>query len=328
MKNLIKYLTECFIGFLIINTVCLMSAYAADFGDISGNGVIDASDASMILARYAECSINNISLPEDEMLVYDINGDKVLDSSDASCVLGYYAYTSTGGNESLEYFVNNPRETDTPQTTTTAVPTLYPSCTAVEVKAGETVTWKCTVVSAAAIEFETPSESLVLPERIECTFPSCDVEVPISCYSGVDSEDTWVQVILIDENGGRHPYGKKYTFSVFINGNPATTNTDPAVYPSRSYSDIYQGGEVTVSCVVYDASELYIETDNDDISVPSVIECKYPYDICYITFKCSENAGAVYTEIKITPKNPDGIAGETKYFHMQVYPQTVGDSRG
>ncbi|MBR1592797.1 MAG: hypothetical protein IJ666_07295 [Ruminococcus sp.] len=326
MKRLIKY----FIAFLVMNTVCLMSAYAADFGDISGDGRINAADASMILVKYAEISVDNTVLSEEDRLIYDINLDRKLDSSDASCVLEYYAYVSTGGNESLGYFLSNPPEAYDPEITTTApVRTLYTfDGTAISVNAGETKTWRCTVVNAVAIEFETPSESLVLPERIECRLPSCDVEVPISCYSGVDSENTWVQIILIDEDGGRHPYGKTSAFEVYINGNPTTTNTDPAVYPNNSYSKIYKGGEVTLSCVVYDASELDIETDNDDISVPSKIECKYPYDICYITFKCSENADEVYTEIKITPKNPDGAAGKTKSFYMQIYSPPSDDAVG
>jgi len=66
-------------------------------GDICSDGNIDASDASKILARYAQISSNGISsknyLNDD---IADYNGDGVINASDASAVLAYYAKLSSG----------------------------------------------------------------------------------------------------------------------------------------------------------------------------------------------------------------------------------------
>lgn len=81
------------------------SSYSLNLGDINGDGIIDASDASAILAEYAAASTGSDSLlNEAQKKAADINNDGLIDAGDASNVLAYYSYTSTGGTESFETF--------------------------------------------------------------------------------------------------------------------------------------------------------------------------------------------------------------------------------
>ena len=73
-------------------------------GDVNADQMIDARDASDILAYYA-----NISSNKPTGVFYkgsaDVNEDKVIDARDASDILSYYAFTSTGNNISLTTFI-------------------------------------------------------------------------------------------------------------------------------------------------------------------------------------------------------------------------------
>ena len=65
-------------------------------GDINEDGMIDSSDASLILTHYADISTGSDGIfTSRQKHSADINNDGKIDSSDASVVLGYYAYIST-----------------------------------------------------------------------------------------------------------------------------------------------------------------------------------------------------------------------------------------
>lgn len=71
-------------------------------GDTDGNNVIDASDASNILAEYAALSTGkSTTLMLNQQAAADVNYDGVIDSSDASKVLEHYASISTGGSGTI-----------------------------------------------------------------------------------------------------------------------------------------------------------------------------------------------------------------------------------
>ena len=55
------------------------------FGDISGDGRVDASDALLALQH----SVNLIRLEGDKVTAGDVTGDGVIDASDALCILQY-----------------------------------------------------------------------------------------------------------------------------------------------------------------------------------------------------------------------------------------------
>ncbi|MBQ6251173.1 D-alanyl-D-alanine carboxypeptidase family protein [Ruminococcus sp.] len=91
-------------------------------GDVNGDSMIDANDASAILAAYANISGSSKTsdLTAVQTIAADVNMDGKTDAVDASNVLSYYAYLSTKGNLSIEDFLKvNSSETTV---TTTAPP--------------------------------------------------------------------------------------------------------------------------------------------------------------------------------------------------------------
>lgn len=84
----------------VVGTYCL--------GDVNNDMMINASDASEVLAAYAILSTNGtISLSESARKAADINTDTFIDANDASEMLAYYSYASTGETGSYKYFKNN-----------------------------------------------------------------------------------------------------------------------------------------------------------------------------------------------------------------------------
>ncbi len=75
------------------------------FGDIDGDGVVDSSDASLVLGDYAQKSSGKETLLSDsQQAAADIDIDGAVDSSDASMILGFYTYVATGGTSSIRMF--------------------------------------------------------------------------------------------------------------------------------------------------------------------------------------------------------------------------------
>ena len=72
------------------------------FGDVNGDGVIDAVDASEVLAYYARVSTDQdggFGIKQQAAADVDMNG--FIDSVDASDILAYYAYVSTAEGKVL-----------------------------------------------------------------------------------------------------------------------------------------------------------------------------------------------------------------------------------
>ena len=64
-------------------------------GDIDGDGVVDATDASAVLSAYACTSAGQDSpLYSYQTSAADLNGDSAVDAVDASLILSYYAWAS------------------------------------------------------------------------------------------------------------------------------------------------------------------------------------------------------------------------------------------
>ncbi len=85
------------------------SAYGVDFidmgnynlGDINGNGKVDASDASDVLAEYSRSSTGaELTFSPKQKIVGDMNGDSRIDSKDASEILSEYSRLATSGGSS------------------------------------------------------------------------------------------------------------------------------------------------------------------------------------------------------------------------------------
>lgn len=77
-------------------------------GDVNGDGIIDAVDASEVLACYARTSTGQESgFSEKQKEAADVDGNGIIDSVDASDILAYYAYASTASGSvlSMEKFM-------------------------------------------------------------------------------------------------------------------------------------------------------------------------------------------------------------------------------
>lgn len=101
LKKLISIITTLII--CLINIVAPVTSYAEENlskGDINGDGLVDAVDASLILAEYAALSTSGISMFSDSQKVSaDINKDGSTDACDSSLILAFYSYLSTNGTE-------------------------------------------------------------------------------------------------------------------------------------------------------------------------------------------------------------------------------------
>ncbi len=70
-------------------------------GDVNGDGMVDAVDATEILVEYANLSTGGSAMFSDnQKLAGDVNSDNMIDAVDATMILTFYAYLSTGGTES------------------------------------------------------------------------------------------------------------------------------------------------------------------------------------------------------------------------------------
>ena len=65
-------------------------------GDIDGDGMVNAVDASILLAYYARVSTGDPGgLSDEQKGLADVNGDGLIDAVDASAILSYYSFLST-----------------------------------------------------------------------------------------------------------------------------------------------------------------------------------------------------------------------------------------
>lgn len=65
-------------------------------GNVNGDDIIDANDASVVLGVYAMSSTGEVpDLSDEQLNTADVNGDGLVNSGDASAILGYYSYLST-----------------------------------------------------------------------------------------------------------------------------------------------------------------------------------------------------------------------------------------
>lgn len=83
------------------------TVYVYTLGDVNGDNIIDANDASLVLEEYSLLSTGQTgNFPDNVKELADLNKDDIIDSSDASLILAYYSYVSTGGKSSLEQWLN------------------------------------------------------------------------------------------------------------------------------------------------------------------------------------------------------------------------------
>lgn len=123
LKKKIKRAICAAMSGVMLSTTAL-SAGAATLGDTTGDGLINATDASAILTEYALASTNQPSqFTSEEKEAADVDKNGIINAIDATHVLSFYAYKSTNKKESavsdIEDYIKNPPVTTTKATTTT-----------------------------------------------------------------------------------------------------------------------------------------------------------------------------------------------------------------
>ncbi|MDE7105481.1 MAG: Ig-like domain-containing protein [Ruminococcus sp.] len=103
-------------------------------GDINGDNIVDAADASCVLSEYSILSTSGkYTFTEKQKLAADTNKDSFIDANDASEILAYYSYLSTGGKilDMQEYinYMQNPQQSTTTTSITTAKTTTSTTTT-------------------------------------------------------------------------------------------------------------------------------------------------------------------------------------------------------
>ena len=131
------------------------SVITIKLGDINSDGLIDAADASSVLAAYARQSIGKASgFTPMQAVASDVNQDSVTDAVDASVILSYYAYVSTLTSSplSIDSFIKKRAESATVTTTAAAATTAAATTTATTTTtAAKTTASATSSVSTAAV---------------------------------------------------------------------------------------------------------------------------------------------------------------------------------
>lgn len=135
-------------------------------GDVNGDTIIDANDASKILTEYSVLSTGEDgTFKENQKKAADVDDNSIINSSDASLILSYYSYTSTGGKldmkSYLDKYINKPPATTT--TTTSATNTTVNTTT---------TTVKTDTVTSDTVTSTKQTVSTTVSEKITTTVSS------------------------------------------------------------------------------------------------------------------------------------------------------------
>ena len=74
-------------------------------GDVNGDNIINAVDASRVLVFYAALNAGEVEVTEKDITVCDINKDKMINAVDASLILAFYANLNADPSLTLEVFL-------------------------------------------------------------------------------------------------------------------------------------------------------------------------------------------------------------------------------
>ena len=90
-------LTANFLSTSYLNVNAETTTSKTDFllGDVNGNGMVDAVDASSVLTYYAQTSTGKDGgFTETQLKAADMNENGLVDATDASAILTFYAKSS------------------------------------------------------------------------------------------------------------------------------------------------------------------------------------------------------------------------------------------
>lgn len=150
-------------------------------GDINNDKVINANDASLILAEYASLSVGGDSTFSDiQKISADMDKNGTVDATDASIILAYYSYAATGGNETIEQYLarlypenNTTTTTSITTTSTTAISETNTTTTVSASSTSDTATSETTLSSSKTTD-STSSTSITTTNTTTTTVSDSD----------------------------------------------------------------------------------------------------------------------------------------------------------
>ena len=110
-----------------------------DSGDVNGDGIVNAQDATMILIAAAKIGTGSeTGLTAEQEIAADVNGNDIINANDATVILQYAAAVGTGYSGSLTDYLTDTQQPATEPVTaeplateppTTEPPTTEPPAT-------------------------------------------------------------------------------------------------------------------------------------------------------------------------------------------------------
>ncbi len=89
-----------------VTTIVTPAVPEYSLGDIDSDGIVSATDASIVLRAYSLLSTERDSgLTDEQKKSADVNSDGRIDSSDSSIILSYYSFLSAGGYATFEEYI-------------------------------------------------------------------------------------------------------------------------------------------------------------------------------------------------------------------------------
>ncbi len=241
-------------------------------GDVNGDNIVDAVDASLILSNYAAASTNQpLPLDEAQIELADTNGDGQADALDSTLVLGYYGYTATNGTMTPEeYYINASAKNNNDYVAEPPVEVVKPQQTSPQTAEPAPVA-PVTTVKPQGVGVRTDDVTIEIPEPVYTepqTEPEVEPQTEPEIVHGEGCQyfhyDTVSYYFCEDGNDG-YPYcyddADKENFKYAFNEALKYTDEFDAVTWAMSYVDYLRGR---------DKSEVFIGDPTDGEERPAV----------------------------------------------------------
>ncbi len=226
---------------------------ARELGDVDNDSKVTASDASLVLAEYAQLSNGDGTFSEETFLYADVDRDDKIAASDASLILIYYAYKGSGGPLGFEeYFESLSQTTTTTSTTTsTTTTTTNPPSISTEYKIEDIATdYNAFIVYANSLRMELTRGGAIQTSSGNITWGGKGTAVALAMLNDGYISDEVLKIVFSEytiedfENGAEYLYEWRKTeekFGTDINYSKYTIDKEIGSYLNE-LDDAYRNG--------------------------------------------------------------------------------------
>ncbi len=234
---------------------------ARELGDVDNDSKVTASDASLVLAEYAQLSNGDGTFSEETFLYADVDRDDKIAASDASLILIYYAYKGSGGPLGFEEYFESLSQTTTTTTTTTAstasttttttTTTTNPPSISTEYKIEDIATdYNAFIVYANSLRMELTRGGAIQTSSGNITYGVIETEVALAMLNDGYISDEVLKIVFSEdtvedfENGAEYLYewcDTEEKFGTDINYSKYTIDKEIGSYLNE-LDDAYRNG--------------------------------------------------------------------------------------